>query len=98
MHGTQKIYDVDLPLEPTSTDRIFMTAASPDSLFIIIKQPDKITILLADAEGNISNYKQIDKVLSPLVFAGYREGKVFVVQVLGRLKMGEVGKLVVGYY
>ena len=97
-YGTQKVYDVDLPLEPTSTDRIFMTPASPDSLFIIIGQPDKITILLADSEGNISNYKQIDEVLSPLVFAGYAEGKVVLVQVVGREKVGVPGELVVEYY
>lgn len=89
---------MDLPLEPTSTDRIFMTPASPDSLFIIIGQPDKITILLVDHNGNTSIYKQIDEVLSPLLFAGYAEGKVVLVQVLGREKVGEVGKLVVGYY
>lgn len=97
-YGTQKIYDVDIPLEPTSTDRIFMTPASPDSLFIIIGQPEKITILLVDHDGNTSIYKQIDEVLSPLLFAGYAEGKVVLVQVVGREKVGTPGELVVGYY
>ena len=97
-YGTQKIYDVDLPLEPTSTDRIFMTPASLDSLFIIIGQPEKITILLVDHDGNTSIYKQIDEVLSPLLFAGYAEGKVVLVQVVGREKVGAPGELVVGYY
>jgi hypothetical protein len=97
-YGTQKIYDVDLPLEPTSTDRIFMTPASLDSLFIIIGQPEKITILLVDHDGNTSIYKQIDEVLSPLLFAGYAEGKVVVVQVVGKEKVGTPWELVVGYH
>lgn len=97
-YGKKKKYNIELPIEPTESDRAFITGATVDSLFIILGQPDKITILLADAEGHISNYKQIDGVLSPLVFAGYGEGKVFVVQVLGREKMGTPGKLVVGYY
>lgn len=97
-YGENKKYNVELPLEPTSTDRIFIAPASPGSLFIIIGQPEKITILLVDHDGTTSVYKQIDEVLSPLLFAGFAEGKVVVVQVVGREMMGAPGKLVVGYY
>lgn len=96
-YGENKKYNVELPHEPTATDRIFIAPASPDSLFIIIGQLDKITILLVDHDGNTSIYKQIDEVLSPLLFAGYAEGKVVLVQVVGREKVGAPGKLVVGY-
>lgn len=97
-YGKGKKYETELPIEYKNSDRCFIYKTAGDSIATIIGNARNITITYSDMEGKSTLHKKIDNVISPIIGAGIQSGKVYILQMEGRIKPGSVGRIKVDYY
>jgi len=97
-YGKSKNYESELPIKYNNSNRCFIYKTAGDSIVTIIGNEKNISIVYSDIEGKSTLDKNIDNVISPIIGAGVSLGKVYILQIEGRIKPGSSGRLKVGYY
>jgi hypothetical protein len=97
-YGKQKKYQNELPVEFNDSDRRFIFETIGDSIAVIIGNAKNIFITYTNIEGKTALVKKIDKVISPIVAVASFAGKIYILQMEGRTKLGTTGKLRIDCY
>ncbi len=98
-YGKKKKYQSELPVSYSSAiSRYFIYKNENDSMLTIIHSGKSIDLVYTGIEGNSVLYKKIEDERYPVVAGGMMPGKVFLIQLEGRDKPGQPGKLSVSYY
>lgn len=94
-YGKNKKYQMKLPFEYNSSDRRFIYKTKGDSILTVVGNKNNITIGYIDIEGKYSLYKKIVDQTLPIMSAGIVADKVYILQMQGRNKPGEIGRITI---
>lgn len=98
-YAKKKKYQSELPVKfMKSVNRYFIYKNAGDSVLTIINSGESIGISYTDMEGRSSLYKNIENATGPVVAAALLPGKLCLIQLEGRNKPGQPGKIKLSYH